>query len=270
MKSLVLSNFKAVSVTVSPDAITTRDNIVAQLNAIRAVASQAEYESAVTVLQQSAKITREVEAARKDVKAPVLELGKDIDTKAKSYVEPLTKTTERVTGLVNAYTAEQRRIAAEAEAKRIAELQRIERERQEAERIERERLAEIERQQKAAIRAAQEAESPEQFEAAKKQQEELARKQAEAAQAAEDERKKQAQMRLSALQQPPVVFTKAAGVQTRERWRFEVTDINALLQARPDLVKVEPKTAEINRAIDGGKQIPGLRVWSESQTIVKS
>lgn len=71
---------------------------------------------------------------------------------------------------------------------------------------------------------------------------------------------------------PPVVMS--APVTTRGEvgqstvkkfWNYEVTDINALAAARPDLVKIEVKRREALEAVKQNQSIPGLRVFEDMQ-----
>lgn len=66
---------------------------------------------------------------------------------------------------------------------------------------------------------------------------------------------------------PPVAYVPPAGIQTRNLWKYEVTDIVALHKARPDLVVLEPHGRAILAALSaatGTPNIPGLRVWQEA------
>jgi len=52
-------------------------------------------------------------------------------------------------------------------------------------------------------------------------------------------------------------------------WNFEVTDVDALYKARPDLVKLEAKRRETLVAVDADQTIPGLRIFRDSKQAVR-
>lgn len=53
-------------------------------------------------------------------------------------------------------------------------------------------------------------------------------------------------------------------------WKFEVVDMAALYAARPDLVKAEVKTREMNGEIAGGvREIPGVRIYEDSAVVLR-
>ena len=182
---------------------------------------QAEVVEAMKPLRE---IERGVEADRKSVKAPVLDLGRAVDDKAKAFVEPVSHELRRLSNLVSQYQFEERKRLAELEAQRQAELRKIEEERRKAD--------EERKKAEAAGRPAPPPPPP-------------------------------------ATPAPaPVLFReppKPSGLVVREVWQFEVLDIRALYAARPELVKLDVKTADINGAINRGERnIPGLRIWSET------
>jgi seryl-tRNA synthetase len=52
-------------------------------------------------------------------------------------------------------------------------------------------------------------------------------------------------------------------------WNYEVTDIDALYKARPDLVKMEEKRRETLVAVGTDQTIPGLRIFRDSKQAVR-
>jgi hypothetical protein len=199
---------------------------------------QAEVVEAMKPLRE---IERQVESDRKTVKAPVLDLGRAVDDKAKAFVAPVSAELARLSNLVAHYQFEERKKAAEAEAARQAELRRQQEERLKAE-------------------------------AEARRQEEERRKAIEAG--------KPAPPPPAPLPPPPAPVAtpslfreppKPAGLVVREQWQFEVLDVAALYSARPDLCKIEVRTAEVNAAIRGGaRNLPGLRIWSETVAGVRA
>jgi len=56
------------------------------------------------------------------------------------------------------------------------------------------------------------------------------------------------------------------GVSTVKVPKFEVLSITDLYGARPDLVEMYERPIAINKAIrEGATEIPGLRIWWETQ-----
>ncbi len=106
-------------------------------------------------------------------------------------------------------------------------------------------------------------------EAASKEAERLAAEAAAkaAAEATEKQESISAASPAPAVSAPPVsTYGQYGGVSTiRKTWAYELVDIVALANARPDLVTVD--AAKINAAIRGkGGEIPGLRIF-EKETI---
>ena len=67
----------------------------------------------------------------------------------------------------------------------------------------------------------------------------------------------------------PTTYGQTGAVSTVKKvWAFEVTDIKALANARPDLVMVD--TVKINQLIRGvGGEIPGLRIFQNETMSVR-
>jgi hypothetical protein len=72
--------------------------------------------------------------------------------------------------------------------------------------------------------------------------------------------------------QPPVATApKAQKMTVRRVWKHEVTDIQALYAARPELCSIEPRTNAILAEIRGGmSECPGLKIWQEDDVTVRS
>lgn len=111
-------------------------------------------------------------------------------------------------------------------------------------------------------------------EAARKEAEEKARREAEEAArlAAESDRPlvvPVVPVPTAAPQAPKTAYGSFGGVSTVKKvWTFEVTDIQALAAARPDLVTAD--AVKINAEIRGkGGDIPGLRVFEKDTISVR-
>lgn len=251
MKALVISGLNTPAVTVDPAAIKSRDTLLAEAKAIRAIESDFALELAAGTLQDLKGLMKAAEDSREQIKKPVIILGRAIDAEAKTFVAALDPEVIRISGLVAGYTERQRILAAEAERQRQAEIDRIERERIAAE---------------AAARAQAEAELAK----AKTLEEADAvavRQQATQEAITRDAAERAAEATLA----PQPVVPKVKGVSVAPVWRFEVVDVVKPHQARPQLVDLSPRASAINAAIrEGARQIPGLRIWQESRVGVRA
>jgi hypothetical protein len=272
-------------IQITPEAEKQKATIINAARAVVAVTDADSCDIAQSRLRSLASVRTAVESSRKQVKAPVIDLGKRIDGIAADFVAEVIAEEARLSGLVTEYAREQQRIKREAELAAEQERQRIERERHEAEMAAQREAARIERERQAAERAAHEAEiarlkaeaaqSEEGQRAAREAQEkalaaqreaearaEDARRQAEADAAAAREREEAA--RIAAAE--AVAAPAPAGV--KEEIDFEVEDILAFVAKFPQLCRIEPKRAEVLAALKksfarNGKlpEVAGLRVF---------
>lgn len=72
----------------------------------------------------------------------------------------------------------------------------------------------------------------------------------------------------TALRAPEAVAVKPAGVAVKKVLRWEVTDINQLVKARPELCNIAPKASAIQAVCVPEMPVPGLRLWWENQAVV--
>ncbi len=261
------------AVITDPAAITRRDALLAESSSVVRVASAIEYEAAGGIVADLKRITTEVERARKAIKAPVIELGKNIDAAAEAFVAQVQREIARVGPMLVAWDQEQARIRAEAERKAREEAERVERERKAKEEEEARRVAEAKAAEERARLEAEEA-----ARIANATQDNNARAEAdakarEADQAAQKAQEVQQQANLDAITAPPAApaapmpprAPKVAGLRLRQVQCHEVEDILALYKARPDLVRLEPIVGAINAALEAGETLPGVRGWKESR-----
>lgn len=254
MNALALRNVGAVEITIEPDAFAARDEAIANATLIGRVSNHLQAGSAADALKSLKAITKAIEASRTAIKAPVLDLGKRIDTTAKQFIAEVEIEVTRLTGLLTAYEVEQRRIAAEEERKRQEEERKARAE-------EAARLAEINRLQRLAEQAALLAESEREREAA-----EVRRVAAEQAAAIERAAAAERQANLPAVIEPP----KVSGTVVREQWTFEVEDLRAFAQAHPDLVDITVRRADVLQLIRGGcRQLAHARIFTETKVGVR-
>lgn len=216
-----------------------------------------------------------VEKSRKTVKEPVLQIGRDIDSKAADFAADIQLEEARLKRLMADYAAvveaERQRIMRELEAKR-AEEQRLAREAEAA-------RQKAEREAEAARIAAEEA--------ARKSEDELWN-----ATTTEDEERAQENARIARLQAEQEAQLAAARAEavcdaalagktlgtetvvipqavkgTKFVTDYEVTDIHALYQHNTGLVTLTPRRMEILEhigALTNGQElpdIPGLRIF---------
>ena len=272
-------------IEITPEAEKQKATIIQAARAVVAVTDADSCDIAQSRLRSLASVRNAVESSRKQVKAPVIDLGKRIDGIAADFVADVVAEESRLSGLVTEYAREQQRIKREAELAAERERQRVERERHEAEMAAQREAARIERERQAAEKAAHEAEiaqlkakaaqSEEGQRAARVAQEkalaaqreaearaESARRQAEADAAAAREREEAARIAAAAVIAAPA----PAGV--REEIDYEVEDILAFVAKFPQLCRIEPKRAEVLAALKksferNGKlpEVAGLRVF---------
>jgi hypothetical protein len=92
---------------------------------------------------------------------------------------------------------------------------------------------------------------------------------------AQEEQKRWDEAALKSAQAAEVVTAptnKITGIAVGSEIKFEVTDIVALYEAAPYLVKLEANTSSIKAALkqlSPGQTLPGVRHWKEAKTVVR-
>lgn len=272
---LQVARLAEVQVAIQPEAIEQRDDLLQIAAQVREITDDASQSAAVSVMRSLKGMIKAVEDSRKAVKAPVLDIGRTIDGIAAEFVGLVEKESTRLNGLLSDYQAKARKAAEEAERLRQAELKR--------QTEERERLEAEQRKLEADARAAAEAArlAAEAEFLADEPNEATSLAAAAAAEALRVEREKLAAVeaarraaeadRLRVLATPARQADKPKGVSVSDVWRFEVLDLDALMKARRDLVRVEPNKEAINDAMRrGAREIPGLRIYSETVANVRA
>lgn len=221
------------SITICHEAENAKRQALEGAATVTAIEGVTDLDRAATALTSLKSLIKAVEDSRKEVKAPVLDVGRQIDGVAKAYCEELEAEARRLSIMVGSYQEAARRKA--------------ERERQEAARAQAEAMAEMQRKQAEAMAAGDEAA-------------------ADAARAEAADKIAAAQIAVANAEGP-----KPEGIVTRTSWKFEVVDMNALFRARPELCLLEPNNAAIRAVIkaSNGAAIPGLRLWQEAGAIVR-
>lgn len=189
----------------------------------------------------------EIEELRKRLKQPVLDAARNIDDQFRQPLAELTDAVQVIDQAVKAYVAEQARL-------RAAEEQRL---REEAAR-ERERL-----QREAAVEAAKaEALRRQAAEAAERGSlETAARLNARADQADARSDARDDAVHHVAVPVVPEAPVKVAGLSTRERWAFRVTDASKL--PREYLMPDESAIRAVVNGLKGNTRIPGVEVYRD-------
>jgi len=273
-------------IQITPEAEKQKATIINAARAVVAVTDADSCDLAQSRLRSLASVRTAVESSRKQVKAPVIDLGKRIDGIAADFVAEVIAEEARLSGLVAEFAREQQRIKREAELKAEQERQRVERERHEAEMAAQREAARIERERQAAERAAHEAEiarlkaaaaqSEEGQRAAREAQEKALAAQREAEARAEAARRQaEADAEAARRREAEAEAARAAALATqtipdgvKEEIDFEVVDILAFVAKFPQLCRIEPKRAEVLAALKksfarNGKlpEVAGLRVF---------
>jgi hypothetical protein len=235
---VITPNLGDAQVTAADAARLERDELVLRAAVITTVTDRIDADHATNVLRDLTAFSKRIEAARAEAKAPALDLGRRIDALAKELAHTVATEAARVSRVVGAFEAEERRkaeaarIAAEAEAARI--------------RYDAERKANEARR--------------------------LAGNQVEGEKAA-DLVRDQAVEQIVAVRQAAAVAVapKQAGTAVREDVCFEVLDIRALYAAHPELVNMEPNGTAIRAILRNAPnlQVPGLRHWREAKLNVR-
>lgn len=270
MSSLALSVASSALSLKAPDAailevpataVARKRTLLEASAGIVAIVTPDEMHNAAVALRPINDEIAQVEADRKTVKAPVLELAKLIDETAKRHCAELLAEKHRVSALINSFQREQERQRQEAARQAEAERLRLQREAEERQRAAEAAQRKIREESEAKARAAESESEAKRIAAQAKIDEARARIAAE--------RERQVIAAKQSVIPLPVAPPKVAGVSTRKVPKFEVQDLAAAYAAHPELFTVEPKTAEINARVRAGmSEWPGVRIWWDTQTIV--
>lgn len=233
---------------------------------------------AVRAQQELKSVLAGIERARKTLKEPLLQAGRQLDNLCAAESKELDMEFGRVSNCVKEFDDAERRRVMEEERLQREELARIEREKQaELDRIAREQ-AEAERKAReaaeAAARAAAEATNKKQREAAAKAQAEAQRLADEAAAKA-----KETAAQTEAIEEKagdaayaagkPIEITRVAGQRSVSNWAITVEQPFILAKHHPDLVDIKPRIADIKTALNEGREIRGIKAVRETTASVR-
>lgn len=179
-----------------------------QIKVLRIVGPE-DAQTAAKLLTEVTLLEKQLEKCRKEAKQPFLDMGRNIDTAAKTPSTALDAMKTAVKSRMAAWDAEQRRIAAEAESARQAELARLE--------------AEKQREEDEARRKAEEL-------AKTLPAEDVLDFEFDESAPTEEAPKSEIDKQIEAVKYAPAVAPAAApaGITYRTYLRYAVTDVNAL------------------------------------------
>lgn len=263
-----------LTVSFTPQAEEMRQECLSQSALIGKVTDEKENEIAVQAQGSLDGLIRLAEKARKAIKAPVIELGRRIDSQHEQFAGVLQEERTRITRLISDFAALELAKARAAEAaarleaeriemRRLSELQAIE----QAEMAEERRLAAAEadlaRRRKNAADEATRADT-DRLEAELQRQRDIARAKTMEDIEATQERFNADSAKIAAL--PIPAPARAEGQTVREDWEIEVTNPWELSKFHPQCVTITPKLGEIKTLLNQGIAVRGVN----AKKIVKS
>lgn len=259
-------------ITISPSAEAEKRRILVEAAAVIGVRDNAQAGIAQGVIKMLASFRVAVEKSRKLVKEPVIEVGRLIDEKARTFSEDIQAEESRITRLVSDFAAEQERKRREEEARLRREAEEARRKAEDEERArlkaEREAREALERQRIAEEAAAKAKDG----EARAKAEAERLRAEGEAAEAIrkqEEAEWSEIEARQRAEEQAVATPVVLAPKGTKPVLDFDVVDLHALYKAHPGLVVLSPSRAailtELKRQQDAGEEpaLPGVNVLTK-------
>ncbi len=213
---LVLKDFSGTP-EITANAQELKARAIALAKPILKVETEADQAAAVAALRDLKAIRSGMESTRKSVKAPVIELGRKIDTIAADFLQETDREEMRLQGLINHFQRKQ------LEEKRAEEL-RQQRERDEAVRLE----TEAKRKREEAERA-----NDEKLRAEASKLEAAALNKSMATELAPE----------------PLAINKPKGLVVKSRLNFEITDAIVFCQAYPQFFNwhAETETLKLKR-----------------------
>lgn len=298
MNTIIISGTELVTSSAAEEARKVRDELLAKAKALPLVVDAASAALATGTLRDLRDFYKLIEAGRETAKAPVLELGRRIDGFAAELRDAVQAEGERIGKVLGAWNLEQQKIAEEKRQEAIREERRIRQEAEAKERAEAARqealrqqaLREVQRQ-KDEIAAAAEAKASRarteagaeraRLEAARaaaavEAAAHLARIEAEhTAQLAQEARDAEEVRRVAETRQAAalaVATAKPKGTATREDVEYEITDMEALHEAAPYLVKMTENVSALKsalRAMRRDQQLPGVNHWFVASTTTR-
>lgn len=265
--SLVKAEFVTPAIVFSDEAEDARAECFSLAAEIAEVTDADTQARAVEAQKAIRTLLSNVEKARKSVKEPILEAGRELDRRVGEFVELLKEQEIRIAREIGNYQQAELEKIRKAEQAAAAERERIAREQAEAIAAAERAAAEERRNAEAKAAAERAAARNEQERAAAEARAVKAQQEAEARLAAERKRQEELAAQQKEAVQVVAAPAKAEGQSIRQEW--EITRINdwALMKARPDLVrKIEFDLRSIKEELARGLKLPGV----EAQLLLKS
>lgn len=220
-----------------------RDSLLATARTAICVSDESEQAKAFEILKKLEAMSRGMESTRKEVKKPVLALGKKIDSMAEEFIVKVESEVMRISRLIAHFQEAER---ARAEQIRQAEEQnriRIENEaKKKAHDLEQELL-----RTRGSIQVAAVMDKMEEVETEAKEH-----------------------MKDSFIATMEAAPAREDGMIFKENWLFEITDIDQVFRHNPMLCKIEPDNATIRAQLKKGMRVcPGMRIYKENKIGVR-
>lgn len=279
-QSIILADKPMLPVfQIAPAALATRDEALANSALIARVENAEQNKLAVEAHIFLKRVSSDFEKARKKLKEPLIEAGRQLDRVIATEVSEVEKEIGRISQLTATFQiAEQRRIREEQEAQ-ARELERIEAEKQaEIQRIAREQ-ADAERKAREAAEAAAR-QAAEATNAKQRQAAELARLEADriAREAAE---KSAAAMQLAnenaaaatLAEAKPIVAQRTTGQVVKTVWEYEIVNPILFAKMHPDCVQWEKMpviAAQIIQHLNAGMTLKGVSAKQVTKSNVRA
>lgn len=265
--ALVSANFVTPPIAFSEEAEDERAECISLAAEVGEVTDPDTQARAVNAQKAIRALLSKVEKARKAVKEPILEAGRELDRRVAEFIDLLKDQELRIATAVGNYQQAELEKLRRAEQAAAAERERIAHEQAEAIAAA-ERAAAEERRKAEAKAAAERADARNEQERAEADARAVkAQQEAEARLAAERKRQEELAAQQKEAVQVVAAPAKAEGQSIRQEW--EITRINDwdLMKARPDLVrKIEFDLRSIKEELARGLKLPGV----EAQLLLKS
>lgn len=127
-----ISELADTEISLLPEAEKLKKQLLNQARTVETITDAFEADCAADVLKNISTAVKDMEATRKEVKAPVLELGRRIDGVAKEWLSDLDAEKKRINRTLGDYQAEQDRIRRDAERREREAQEKARREAEEA------------------------------------------------------------------------------------------------------------------------------------------
>lgn len=263
---------------IAPAALATRDEALGNSALIARVENAEQNKQAVEAHIFLKRVSSDFEKARKKLKEPLIEAGRQLDRVIATELAEVEKEIGRLSRLTATFQlAEQRRIREEQEAQQ-RELDRIEREKQaEIQRIAREQ-AEAERKAREAAEAAAR-QAAEATNAKQRQAAELARLEAERS-AKEAAEKSAAAMQLAnenaaaatLAEAKPIVAQRSFGQVVKTVWEYDITNPILFAKTHPDCIQWEKLpiiAVQVTQHLNAGMMMKGISARQVTKASVR-